>query len=104
MKVGTTKVMAKALKDLEGHDIIDEVRYVEMDDRNYRWYVNYTGGLYQTDYNEKTDMYKTIKIIYHPCCYAMPRYLTTDDLTRCFRNSDKTWDDFINEVWKEVEI
>lgn len=56
------------------------------------------------DFNETTGKMQVIKITYPDNCYAVPRYLTTMSLRRIYRKSDGTYDDFMNELVKAVEI
>lgn len=45
-----------------------------------------------------------ILVDYPPKYYAYPKYITTNDLVRVFRRSDKTIDGFIREFKEYIEI
>ena len=58
----------------------------------------------EADYNPTTGKMQAIKVIYPDEYYSMPRYLTTYDLVKIFRRSDKTMTGFIQAVKDEIEI
>ncbi len=58
----------------------------------------------ESDFEDTTNSFKVIKIVYPDNLYAMPSYLTTKGLARIYKYSDKTYDGFFREVLKAIEI
>lgn len=58
----------------------------------------------EADYNAATGKMQAIKVIYPDEYYSMPRYLTTYELVKIFRSSDKTATGFLQAVKDEIEI
>lgn len=58
----------------------------------------------ETDYNPKTDKMKYIAVIYPSEYYALNDYISTSDLLRIFKGSDKTAGGFIQAVKNEYMI
>lgn len=58
----------------------------------------------ETDYNPKTDKMKYITVIYPPEYYALNDYISTSELLRIFKRSDKTAAGFIESVKNEYMI
>ena len=59
---------------------------------------------HENDYNPTTNKIQAIKIIYPDQFYSLPRYITTNDLLKAFRRSDKTMTGFIQAIRDEIEI
>lgn len=59
---------------------------------------------YNGDYNSLTQKFKAIKAVYNDNCYSFDRYISTNDLHNCFKNSNKSYDDFIEQVFTMYEI
>ncbi len=102
MRVQATKTMAKAINDYTGKKTFS-ARYVEMNTDNYKFYV---GSFFDNimDYNSAKGVMVAIEITYPAEYYAMPRFLTTKDLDRAFRESDRTFEGFMDRVKEECEI
>ena len=59
---------------------------------------------HEIDYSARTEKFSVLRIGYPSAYYAMPAYLTTADLWRLFRASDKTWEGFLRQIDREIEI
>lgn len=104
MVVKVSKVMVKFMNEnvLNGTGMVAD--YCEMSQQNYELYVHYDLFSHENDFNAKNGKMKAIKILYPDEYYAMPKYLTTNDLVRVFRGSDKTVESFVKCLLNEVEI
>lgn len=73
-------------------------RYVDFD---ARYSFNY-----DADYNYKTGKYNIIMITYPFDFYAMTHYVTTHDLSKCFKNYTQplTVEKFLDGFFDEIEI
>ena len=107
MLVKATKTMVneikKAIKDdstFKDYSITLE----KFSDRQFRWYVDIDGYKHETDYNYKDNTFNVIKIEYPYNYYACNKYITTRDLVKIFRSSDKTLNGFINSFKEYIEI
>lgn len=104
MQVKVSKVMVKFLNDnllkSKGYKAV----FNEITTDQYSLYVSYDIMDHENDYNYNTAKMKSIKILYPDNYYAVPRFLTTNDLVKIFKNSDKTVQGFLNELWNEIEI
>lgn len=58
----------------------------------------------EVDWLYEKSKFKFIEVIYPEEYYAMPTYITTTMLLRCFRHSNKTLESFMKQVEMEVEI
>lgn len=101
MKVKISRVMAslldKSIKDCK-------ISFVQMSSDSYRRYVDTEIYNHDNDIDYKTGKYNAILVDYPPKYYAYPKYITTNDLVRVFRRSDKTIDGFIREFKEYIEI
>lgn len=107
MKVMVSKTMCRELnKYAQTQPIFNqyEFQFDELSRRLYEWNVNMDSYKYENDYQVDKGLFKFIRVVYPDDYYAMPRYLTTNDLERCFQHSDGTYQSFMNEVMREVEI
>lgn len=59
---------------------------------------------YEEDYDPKSGLYRVIEVRYPAEYYALPKYITTRDLVKAFRDSDRTYDGFMKAVWRTIEI
>lgn len=101
MRVKVSKTMVKQLqKEFKNYLIV----YEEMTINDYRWCVNSDLLGNENDYDYEKSKFKVIKVLYPYEYYAMPKYLTTNDLGKCFRKSNKTYNSFINEIKNEIEV
>ena len=100
MRVKVTKKMASVLaKEFKDYTI----EYTEKSTRDYEWSVDIDSFNHENDYDFLKDRFKVIKVIYPADYYACNKYLTTNDLLKCFKKSDKTYNGFIAEVKNEIE-
>ena len=90
MKVKATKTMVKELKKHlpEGYNITLE----KMSERQFALYVDINTYNHEHDYNINDGKFSVIKIIYPYEYYAMPKYITTKDLSKIFKTCNKTWE------------
>lgn len=103
LKVKVSNPMAKAIKTaLNG--IAFDVEIGKMNIELYQALVDYDALNHTEDWDAKANKLKVIRIEYPADCYAMPTYITTKDLTRIFRNSDHTYNGFMNEIRNEYAI
>lgn len=58
----------------------------------------------EVDYSPKTGKFSVLRVQYPDEYYAMPSYITTRDLARLFSSSDKTWNGFLRQIDREIEI
>ena len=104
MQVKVSKTMVKFLNNnllkSKGYKAV----FNEMTTDQYSLSVSYDIMENENDYNYNTGKMKSIKILYPDDYYAVPRYLTTNDLVKIFKNSDKTVSGFLNQLWNEIEI
>ena len=104
MQVKVSKTMVKFLNNnllkSKGYKAV----FNEMTTDQYFLSVSYDIMDHENDYNYNTGKMKSIKILYPDNYYAVPRFLTTNDLVKIFKNSDKTVQGFLNELWNEIEI
>ena len=70
----------------------------------YIWQVDLNAENHIHDYNERTERFNVLKVFYPEECYALPRYLTTRDLSKIFNRSDKTYIGFMNGLADFIEI
>lgn len=101
MKVKVSSVMLRELKKA-----IPAYRWsIEKLTRDqYAARVDYDLYRNENDFSINAGKFSVIRIEYPPECYAMTRYLTTYELTRIFRASDKTFCGFIDAVKSAIEI
>lgn len=104
MKVKVTKVMTDEInKYFQKNGIGYTAYFVEYSPTEYNIYVG-SSMCHENDYDWTKNKMKAIKIAYPDNYYAMPRYLTTDDLYKMFWKCNKTIDGFMKELHSEVEI
>lgn len=95
LNIKVTNPMVKALKKIMPKY---EVALVKLTREEYSYFVDYDVHRNEVDYDWKICMFKVIRIIYPPEDYACNKYLTTRDLSYCFKQSDKTLKGFLDEV------
>lgn len=103
MKIKTTKTMAKELQKALTADGF-AVDQVQLSPAAFRFLVDLNEYKHESDYNITTGKFDVIRVVYPPEFHACTAYLTTADLIRCYRASDKTFDGFINSVCDAVRI
>ena len=101
MKIKASKIMSKQLqKSFDNYTIT----YKTMYPCDYKVLVDHDDYIHENDFNLNTYKFSVIVVEYPSYFYAMPKYLTTNDLLRCFKKSDKTYDDFINQIKNQIEV
>ena len=106
MKVIVSKVMAAAIqKEIAAGNFpwIESAQYIEMTRGNYYRYVGDVWR-HEIDYDYKKIMMKVILITYPVDYYAIPRYITTRDLSQAFQESGGSYDGFFKALYKIIEI
>lgn len=100
MKIKTSKVLAKLLNDnIKEFDICQR----KITSRHFRLCVDCT-QTHDNDYDYKTDKYSVLCITYPSNWYANSVYITTDDLHRIYKQSNKTLNGFIDTFKEEYMI
>lgn len=79
-------------------------QFDELSERLYALNVDMYPENHENDWQADRGLFKFIRVVYPDDYYAMPRYLTTNDLSRCFRSSDGTFKGFMEQVANEIEI
>ena len=106
MRVAATSLMARSIhKSMKTRGFDGSVSFVRIPRNNYTLVVG--GNIYdnERDYDDRTGTFKTIKVEYPSDYYACPRYLTSKDLRAIMAGAtEKTYDGFMNEVYREIEI
>ena len=103
MIVKVSKTMAAELKKrLAPYGY--RVDYIEMTENTYAERVDYWTIEHLNDYKSARGTFATIRIIYPPEFYCIPRYLTTNCLKACFKYSDTTPDGFFQSVIDEISV
>lgn len=85
------KIMRAALPDYS-------VSLEKMNQDVYRTRVNYDLFTALQDLDNRTGRIKVFRIAYPADFYAIPMYITTQDLTKIFRNSDGSFQSFQNAI------
>ena len=101
MIVKVSNPMKKLINDLSDNF---KCELVKMSIKEYEYSVDYNALEHENDYNYETLQFKVLRIVYNSELYACDRYLTTNDLVRIFRNSDKTYEGFKSELLGYLEI
>ena len=102
MKCKVTKVMAKTIQK---HIPEYTIEYVELKPEAYERYVSYDLLEHENDFDWNKKVFKVIRVVYPSEYYSCSAYLTTNDLVRCLHGSrNKTINEFIDQVWRAIEI
>lgn len=106
MKVKVSKVFAKFINDTAKElGFKCEASVVTMSERGYRLNVGLDAALDAEDngdYDWAEDEYKVIRVAYPEEYYAMPRYLTTAELTKEFHSRRVTNADELKEMVRSI--
>lgn len=103
MKVKVSKTMVKTLnQELKEKGL--RFDFVTMPENCYKFYVSYDILTNSDDYNYETEKFSVISVSYPNDYYACNNYLSSNDLRKCFLNSDRTYSGFIQSVYDEVAI
>lgn len=105
MKIQVSKIFARFINETAtetGAKFYAEV--LEMSETAYKFNVNIWGPDW-IDYNPKTGKFKAIRVSYPPEFFAVPIYLTTENLNKAFtRYNVKTAADLKNMIREICEI
>lgn len=105
MKVQATTTMTKELnKYFKANNIPFNAVYESMSENAYKWYVSTDIWDNEADYIPQSGKMRAIKIYYPDNYYATPRYLTSRDLVRVFRKSDKTFNGFMKDLYDDIAV
>ena len=106
MKVQATKTM-KDFLNMHLNDI-GRFSYIKMRPAAYAhtvnaagWYENSNDVIFDRNGRE---FYRVIILEYPPECYAPPAYISSNDLLKVFKHSNKTAAGFINEMRAAYEV
>lgn len=101
------KVSKKITKELNKRAInnycIEFFNYLEMSPDQYAAFFIDSVFDHENDYDYNTNKMKVIQITYKPELYALPKYLTTNDLIREYRPGD-TANSYLQRVINSVLI
>lgn len=70
----------------------------------YQQCVDFDLFAHEKDYDISSNSFRVIKVVYPENMYAMNRYITSNDLVSIYNKSDKSYDGFMSEVIKEIEV
>ena len=102
MRLILSNQMVKELKkELNG---IADVKLVKIYPETYKACVDYDLWKHEDDFSATTNTLRAAQVIYPAESYALPAYITSQDLKRCFAMSDRTWNGFFNEIRNEYAI
>ena len=107
MLVQVSKKMVNELNKAAARPAGVTFYYTEFSVDAFRAYVDFDLWDHENDLKfdkEGRNVFKVISATYDPEYYAMPQYLTTNDLLRIYKRSNKTFDGFISAVYEEVGI
>lgn len=105
MQVKVSKAMVKALNaELKTAYFKPVFRYVELTREQYAALVDYELLRHMDDYKPEKGRFAAIAVSYNPLYNAATVYITTNELNRIFRGSDKTYNGFILAVGNELAI
>lgn len=103
MQVKCTKTMADYIRKNTTHKNYD-IELLKMNEREYAVRVDYETYRHDIDYNISTERFNVIAVIYPDEYYACNHYLTTTDLNKIFKESDKTATGFMNVLDDYIAI
>lgn len=101
MKIKATRTMVKYL-----NENIEEYEFLlqKLTPEQYAIYVDYDLDSNIIDYSPKTGKFSVITVAYPEEFYAMPQALTTMELNRIFKKSDRTEEGFLAGVENKIAI
>lgn len=70
----------------------------------YQQHIDYDLFAHEKDYEASSNSFRVIKVVYPENLYAMNRYITSNDLISIYNKSDKSYDGFMTEVVKAIEV
>ena len=70
----------------------------------FKLYVDFDFWEHENDYNSSNQKFNVLEIEYPLDYYACNRYLTTNDLIKIYKDSNKTFNGFLDSFKNYVEI
>ena len=105
MKVAATSTMTKEInKYLTEHGKKMRAVYLTLMPRDYEIKVDYDLLRNEIDYLPASGKMRVISIVYPPEFYATPRHLTTIDIVKIFKRTDKTFNGLMQGIIDEIAI
>lgn len=107
MKLTTTKKLANILnKEIKNNEKTKnyKISRVEMSERTFSNWVDINIFDNEIDFDYINNKYNVIQVEYPPEYYAVNEYITTKDLTKIYKASNKTWAGFIAKFIEYIEI
>ena len=104
MDTKVSVAMEKAINSYFKENGIEyNAEYLLLTPRTYDLYVG-NSDYNEEDFDVEKEMMRTIVIYYPSEMYAIPKYLTTNELTGIYRRSNRTMKGFMNDLYEEVRI
>lgn len=103
MNVQASKTMTKAINEyFKQNGIPYAAIYETMSRAEYSWNVDIYTEQHEDDFLPASGKMRAIKIIYPANYYACPHYITTRELIKVFRKSNKTLAGFMRDLYGEI--
>ena len=78
--------------------------YIEFNRDQYAVYIDYDIMRHTNDYNAGSDKFRVIRLDYPAEYYALPLYITTNLLSKCYKDSDGSAGGFLDSLQDEIII
>lgn len=106
MKIKATKVLTNELNKNKKNQFKDyRINLIKLSEQQFEHYVDINGYYeHSVDYNYKTSKFNVIEVCYPYDYYACNKYLTTKDLHKIYKQSDKTYNGFMQTFFECVEV
>ena len=105
MKLKTSKVMAKMLNEkIKDFGLDYKITQKQITLEQFKLYVDFDFWEHENDYNSSNQKFNVLEIEYPLDYYACNRYLTTNDLIKIYKDSNKTFNGFLDSFKNYVEI
>ena len=105
MKLKTSKIMAKMLNEkIKDFGLDYKITQKQITLEQFRLYVDFDIWEHENDYNSSNQKFNVLEIEYPLDYYACNKYLTTNDLIKIYKDSNKTFNGFLDSFKNYVEI
>lgn len=107
MQVKTSKTLLNFIKkNIQTQDKFNgyNLELCHMDKYNYLYYTGEQPFYNSDDYNLKLDKFNIFKVKYPQDFYCYNLYITTNDLKKIYRKSDKTVQGFLQSFYDFIEV
>lgn len=105
MNVQVSKAMTNEINNyFKNNGIPYKAQYETMTPAAFGWNVDINTEQHEADFLPASGKMRAIKILYPEDFYACPRYVTTRELLRVFRKSNKTLAGFLGNLCDEIAI